>query len=84
MGALARRDPAVSGQLRPRPGILVEYSSDGVIQIGLGRSEASALVGLLELLGARPADDATSAEGILNATARRLAAWLREQVARRG
>lgn len=84
MGALVRRDPAVSGQLRRRPGILVKYSSDGLIQIDLGRSEASALVDLLELLAARPADDATSAEGILKTMARRLAARLREQVARRG
>ena len=44
------------------------YSPDGLIQIELGRSEAGALVDLLELLAVRPADDPTGAEGSLALT----------------
>lgn len=52
---------------------------DGPMQVELGRTATVALADLLELLAARPAADPTGAEGILNTTAQRMAARLREQ-----
>ncbi|WP_410570483.1 hypothetical protein [Amycolatopsis sp. cmx-4-61] len=57
------------------------YAPDGLMQVELSRTETVALANLLELLAARPADDPTGAEGILNDTAKRLTAQLRERVA---
>ncbi|WP_370973675.1 hypothetical protein [Amycolatopsis sp. cg9] len=57
------------------------FAPDGLTQVELGRTATVALADLLELLAARPADDPTGAEGILNTTAQRMAAQLREQAA---
>jgi hypothetical protein len=57
------------------------FAPDGPVQVELGRTATVALADLLELLAARPADDPTGAEGVLNTTAQRLAAQLRDQVA---
>lgn len=56
------------------------YSPDGSMPVDLGRTATVALADLLELLAARPAEDPTGAEGILNTTAERLVARFREQV----